>query len=92
MMTRVAAGTAPVADGTGVRFTVFHEVSGPRVFEVPAQILQARFGAPSIAPDDLLAAYTRGQARIHEAASRVDTRPGITVLADSDFEPTASGR
>ncbi|OVZ63709.1 hypothetical protein CDO44_03355 [Pigmentiphaga sp. NML080357] len=87
MPNRLAAGTTPLATKNGVRFTLFHETRGPQVYEVDAQVLRTRFGAPDDRVDHLLTAYLAGQAEIHDVATAV---PGgghgtVTHLGPEDF-------
>ena len=85
MLTRVAAGSTPVVDGSGVRFTVFHETRGPLVYEISRSALVALFDAASEGPDDLLDAYVRGQAEIHETACKTVGAQGLNLLTEADF-------
>ncbi|MDX3907783.1 MAG: hypothetical protein QHC78_19015 [Pigmentiphaga sp.] len=84
---RLAAGATPLATKSGVRFTLFHETRGPQVFEVDAQVLRTRFGAPDDRVDHLLTAYLAGQAEIHDVATTVAAgRQGpVTRLGPEDF-------
>lgn len=85
MSNTVAAGSTPVVDGAGVRFTVFHETRGPLVYEISARALLSLFDAASAGPEDLLDAYTKGQSKIHEVACTTVGAPGLTVLTEADF-------
>ena len=85
MSTRGAAGSTPVVDGSGVRFTVFHETRGPLVYEISGRALVILFDAASEAPDDLLDAYVRGQAEIHETACKTLGGQGLIMLTEADF-------
>jgi hypothetical protein len=88
MTNQTAAGSTPVVDGTGVRFTLFHDTRGPVVVEVARSTLRRIFQARSDAPDDLLDAYVNHQARIHQVATGKVPRDGMLLLSDGDFSET----
>ncbi|WP_170235553.1 DUF1488 family protein [Verticiella sediminum] len=85
-----APASTPVADHDGVRFTIFYEVHGPKVFVIGADVLMRCFGAPSAQADALLNAFRRHEAQIVAAAGRHRTSAGgLTALCEADFEPGA---
>ena len=88
MTNQTAAGNTPVVDGTGVRFTLFHDTRGPVVVEIARSTLRRIFQARSDAPDDLLDAYVNHQARIHQVATVKVPSDGMLLLADGDFAST----
>ncbi|WP_420225764.1 hypothetical protein [Pigmentiphaga litoralis] len=92
MTNQTAAGNTPVVDGTGVRFTLFHDTRGPVVVEIACSTLRRIFQARSDAPDDLLDAYVKHQAQIHQAATVKVPSNGMVLLADGDFASTARDR
>lgn len=86
-----APASMPVADAHGVRFSVFFEIHGPRVFSIDAGVLMTRFGAASRQPDDLLQAFRLHEAQIVAAAQRHKTqRGGVTPLPDAEFAQAAT--
>jgi len=88
-ITRAASATV---DSGAVRFTVFFEVRGPQVFEIPGELLRNRFGATGMTAEQLLTAFRQSEREILAVARACHmTAPGTMIRLDATAFDTYCG-
>lgn len=87
MTTELAREVRPAVLDGAVRFTARFEGRKSQEFEVSADVLRERFGAPDASADALLDAFHRGRHEILTAAAEAASTPtsGVVQLGTGDF-------